>query len=346
VHKRNELGQEIQVASLLELGDFHRLSGNLDRARHWYERIYSELNGQHLSSELRFLDAEYHAEVLFLLERYDEYLLVRESYPVKEQDHPEAAITTRICLALLAGNVSQLEEALEELAEHIRKYRLKPIDVVNYLHPWDRYEISLRRKAELEGRDVASLGPRELLQQEKEWQERRELEQPEYAPEPPPRKRLAKEQVQKILEEEDEQPDLYRTDLSELDLSGEHFTTAILVESDLRRTNLTKADMVEADLSGADLTGANLQGAHIQQAIMSGTKLDPSSLGQVKDKNLTYVDLSGTDLRSFDLSGVDLREAVLIEADLREANLTGSDLRGADLTGANLEGAILDDALH
>lgn len=330
-------GMGVDPYSALGVGDYNRLAGNQDRARYWYERIYSDLNEQYQRSELEFNDTRYYAEVLFLLGRYDEYVSLRDHWAIEDEDDFETALTTRLCRAFLAGDVPQLEQILEEWVEHIRKYRLKPSDTGFALHPWDRYEIALRRKAEMEGRAVATLGPRELLQQEKEWQEQQEQQPP--TEEPPSRRRLTKEQVRKIVQEEDEQPDLYRTDLSGLDLTGEPLTVAVLVEADLRNADLTNADLIEADLSGADLRGANLQGAQVQQAILNGARLDPDALGRVEDKNLAYVELSGTDLRGFDLSGMDLREAVLIETDLREANLRDADFSGADLTGADLRGA-------
>ena len=79
----------------------------------------------------------------------------------------------------------------------------------------------------------------------------------------------------------------------------------------------------------------------------------------LNDVNLSYVDLSGSNLRDAYLSGADLRYSNLRGANLRDAylkgaNLSGSDLRGADLRGAdlsytdlsttNLSGAYLRDA--
>ena len=350
VSKARETGRDIPVFSIAALGDFHRLSGNYDRARYWYERIYSKLNEQYLRSDLSFNDERYYAEVLFLLGRYEELVSLREHRALEEEDDPEKALTASLCRAIIAGDLSLAEEATEGLAEYIRKYRLRPGDTGFELHPWDRYENFLRIKAGMEGReDVIHLSPRELLRRETES---REHQQPQKSPElpgelpggfsdePSERKRLTGEQLRKILEEE-EQPDLYRMDLSGLDLVGQRLTGAVLVEADLSGANLSTAILVEADLTGADLTGADLRGALIQQAILSGAKLDRDVLSRIASKNLTYTDLSGTDLRGHDLSGVDLREAVLLEADLRKANLGNADLRGANLTGADLRGADL-----
>jgi uncharacterized protein YjbI with pentapeptide repeats len=88
------------------------------------------------------------------------------------------------------------------------------------------------------------------------------------------------------------------------------------------------ADLREADLSGIDLSLANLNGADL-----SGTDL---SLATLNGANL-----NGTHLTAANLSMADLRGAHLNEANLSEANLRGIDLSLATLNGANLNGADL-----
>jgi len=83
---------------------------------------------------------------------------------------------------------------------------------------------------------------------------------------------------------------------------------------------------VRADLREADLTGVNLTRADLREA------------------NLIGANLREANLREADLIGANLTRANLTRANLREANLTGADLIGANLTRANLTGANLREA--
>jgi hypothetical protein len=56
-------------------------------------------------------------------------------------------------------------------------------------------------------------------------------------------------------------------------------------------------------------------------------------------RDFSYADLRGADLRDAILRGANLRGADLSEAILRGVNLRGANLRGADLSDANLSGA-------
>lgn len=62
----------------------------------------------------------------------------------------------------------------------------------------------------------------------------------------------------------------------------------------------------------------------------------------LRDVNLTNMDLSDFVLCHADLRGANLSDAVLHDADLTKADLRGAILRGTDLRGANLKCAILD----
>jgi uncharacterized protein YjbI with pentapeptide repeats len=64
----------------------------------------------------------------------------------------------------------------------------------------------------------------------------------------------------------------------------------------------------------------------------------------LRQANLSPVELSGADLHGANLRGADLREANLIDADLREADLSGANLNEADLSRANLGSASLWEA--
>lgn len=96
-----------------------------------------------------------------------------------------------------------------------------------------------------------------------------------------------------------------------------------------------------ADLRNKNLSGLNLESADLSRADLRGADLYSA--------NLRWADLSGTDLneaslRGADLCRADLREANLRWADLSEANLSEANLRGANLYGADLYGAYLSKA--
>ena len=112
---------------------------------------------------------------------------------------------------------------------------------------------------------------------------------------------------------------------------------ATLYGADLRRINLYRADlsgvdlrratMYGADLRRADLSGANLSGVDSRKAIMYGADLRRADLSGA---NLCRANLYGADLSDANLSGADLTDA-----DLSDANLYMSNLSGANLSGAN-----------
>jgi uncharacterized membrane protein YeaQ/YmgE (transglycosylase-associated protein family) len=104
---------------------------------------------------------------------------------------------------------------------------------------------------------------------------------------------------------EDERLNLYRTDLSQYDLSGAHLEGAYLIDTDLQRASLNNAHLQKAQLLGASLEGAYL------------------------------ID---TDLTEADLRGAHLEGAHLVRATLTGADLGGAHLGRANISGANLEG--------
>ncbi|MBL1073503.1 pentapeptide repeat-containing protein [Nocardia sp. 2] len=123
-----------------------------------------------------------------------------------------------------------------------------------------------------------------------------------------------------------------------LDLRGEE-----LAGEDLSYRNLSRVDLTGANLTGARLTGATLDGANLHRAILTGARLERTSLigadltsADLGDAHLTRAALGGAVLRAANLAGAQLDRAFLVGADL-----TGADLTGADLMGANLERALL-----
>ena len=77
---------------------------------------------------------------------------------------------------------------------------------------------------------------------------------------------------------EDMRADLSGADLRWADLSGDDLSGADLRGADLRWADLRWADLSGADLSGANLSGANLRGADLSGADLSGADLDYSCL--------------------------------------------------------------------
>ena len=63
--------------------------------------------------------------------------------------------------------------------------------------------------------------------------------------------------------------------------------------------------------------------------------------GELKNVDLTNVDLRFANLKNANLAGANLKNANLINADLTGANLESIDLTGANLRNANLTGANL-----
>lgn len=90
------------------------------------------------------------------------------------------------------------------------------------------------------------------------------------------------------------------------------------------------------DLSFINLIGTNLRGAYLRGADLRNADLRGADLTVAY---LTNADLKGTYLTSAYLTGAYLTGADLRDADLRGANLTNAYLRGANLIGADLSDA-------
>lgn len=90
--------------------------------------------------------------------------------------------------------------------------------------------------------------------------------------------------------------------------------------------SIVRACLSCLNLRDANLTGINLWGANL------------------RDADLRNVDLWGANLKAADLTGANLRDANLTHADLTRANLTRANLTGVDLWGANLTHADLTGA--
>jgi uncharacterized protein YjbI with pentapeptide repeats len=166
------------------------------------------------------------------------------------------------------------------------------------------------------------------------------------------------------------------------DLSNAKLQDADLESCDLSGVNLSSADLRGANLLNVNLKGANLMKAKLQGArlpdwssgLLDGVKLAGAEGWEPADKDLSYINLEGSDMSGCDLLGFDLRytnlknvklhnthlpwksglmEWVMLaraegvvsaNKDLSNAKLKGADLSFCDLSGADLSGADLREA--
>ncbi len=145
-----------------------------------------------------------------------------------------------------------------------------------------------------------------------------------------------------LLEVDLSQAFLFRSFLSGANLSGANLVHADLVRANLIRADLSESDLREANLSEANLVRANLSGANLSNANLSGANLSNVNLSGA---NLVRANLIRADLSEADLSRSDLREANLSNVNLSRAFLIGANLNKADLNRANLSEADLSRAI-
>jgi hypothetical protein len=103
-------------------------------------------------------------------------------------------------------------------------------------------------------------------------------------------------------------------------------------------------DLREANLSGVDLQGVSLLMADLSNAHLRGANLSGAQLVDVNftGARLRGADLSNAKLRFATLSGAHCYTVNLQNADLSYANLSGARLAKANLRGADLTGARFD----
>ncbi|MCY4321155.1 MAG: pentapeptide repeat-containing protein [Bdellovibrionaceae bacterium] len=102
-------------------------------------------------------------------------------------------------------------------------------------------------------------------------------------------------------------------------------------------------NLFKADLSGINLSETNLSGAYLSEANLTGTNLSGSYLNWadlteaiLHDAILDWADLSRANLIWAELNWADLTEAILHDAILIETDLMGANLIETDLSGARL----------
>jgi uncharacterized protein YjbI with pentapeptide repeats len=328
VRLAGEQGRDVTPRMLLGLGTCYRLAGHQGRARGWYERAFTRLGPP---EEVPWGTSNYTDKIVlaFLLGR-DEEAVQLQGAEAWARDNPWLDAMADVSEARVSEDASLAGEAAEAVAGYIRESRIKISDGPFDLHPWDQYEITLRAKAELEGRaDDAALPAPDLLRREHELavggadnQETRTA-----------RRKLTSEQVEDICFEEDEEPDLHSTDLSGLDLSDLDLSGAILADCDLRGADLSNTMLVETNFTGADMRGVKMVGTVTQDTVFEGADLSGTDLSGAR--------LAGSDFSKANLRGANLRDANLPHADFTEADLSAADLRGANLEEADLEEAIM-----
>jgi hypothetical protein len=94
-----------------------------------------------------------------------------------------------------------------------------------------------------------------------------------------------------------------------------------------------KGLLYDGSLNGADLSFVDLTGADLKESKLIGVDLSAAS---VRWADLTGADLRGAELRSTNFAQAILHQAILRDTNLYQANLGAAELKNADLTRANL----------
>lgn len=146
-------------------------------------------------------------------------------------------------------------------------------------------------------------------------------------------------------------PDLFKANLSYVNLYGINLKKANLWEARLknatmRRADLSGCDLCFADVSGADLAGADLRDANLTEADMSGANLSWTDIrranlwgANLSRTNMSYSDLSNADLNEVDLGAADMSMVNLRGTNLNDANMQETRLSHADFSGVSLANA-------
>ena len=120
---------------------------------------------------------------------------------------------------------------------------------------------------------------------------------------------------------------LYRIDLSGLNLTGFDFAFSKLKNANLENCTLVRIKGYRTDLSNARLSDTDLSEARLNEAICISTKFPNSELLSIKLKKAI------------------LRKAEFLQTRLQEAHLQGSDLRGTRFAQANLKNTFFQNTI-
>lgn len=215
------------AGKLMELGNFHRMLGDQEQSRRYFERAYDIL--KRTLNENEEIGLQYPIQAAFLVGDYQEAERLAERH--RELD-PDPRLLVRyvgkLARARRLGDPHLADEAVAGLAEAIRRDRTK-VSSTGGINLWDWYEIAQQTKVELESE--AARAPKEP--------ESRSSSGAGY--------------------QEPEAINVSGPDLSGRDLRGDDsFRGANLAGANLSRANLHLQSLDEADLSGANLHGADL----------------------------------------------------------------------------------------
>lgn len=109
-----------------------------------------------------------------------------------------------------------------------------------------------------------------------------------------------------------------------------------------RIIELRESNLRDADLSGIDLQGADLWKVNLREAQLWQAKLAGASLGRanLREASLWQSDLQGAYLWKANLEGANLTEVNLEQANLDGANLQGANLHQTNLINADLRNVV------
>ena len=307
-------------------GNYYRLAGELEKTKQHFKAAYDALAAS--LDQPSSMNVSAMMEVGFHLGRDKDVESLAELLKDLEGSHQkEGFIVAQLAKARLTGDAGEASKATQELRTIIVKDWTITPSATNGFDYLSWYEIALRLESELAGQGPGPENPLELLRERRDRQA-----------EPPPRRRLTEEEISELMEGQQDQLDLYRTDLSGMNLSTVDLSGVSMVEADLSGADLSKTELIDTNLRGAILKGAKLTGTEFQDTDMTDADLE--------SVDLSGLNLEGTQFLRANLRDVNLSGADLSNSDLTQANLTGADLRGADLDGADLEGATMDDVLR
>lgn len=119
------------------------------------------------------------------------------------------------------------------------------------------------------------------------------------------------------------------------------FVRQMAVDGKIREASFYDADLRDANLSGLDLSGAEFTGADLRGANLTRSDLTDATL---TGADLGNARLEDTVLRGADLTGADFPGALLQGVSLAGQALQGSDMSGATLIKVDLEDATLEAA--
>jgi len=140
--------------------------------------------------------------------------------------------------------------------------------------------------------------------------------------------------------------DVFRTNLSGLNLSNVSLAHAILRGVNFSHTNLSGADLTGVDLQFAILNHTDLRGAVLTGVKTAGVVGCETSLLSSGDfcRHGVLLSTDGVDLSGVDLSGLDLSVMNFHDGTYVGTNFSQGVLYGAYFYGANLENAVFDGA--